>query len=239
MLQAALKMIFPDQCLLCGTLTDGANGLCPDCWRETPFLLTRGCTLCGAPILGGEDSSDAQCEECHAEGRPWDQGTSVMLYRGSARRLVMAIKHGDRLDLLPRLAAWMVPKARPLAPPGTLVIPVPIHWRRLLRRRHNQAAGLARPLAAALDRPCLPDALIRLRATAQQKDMTREERAALQLGSVAAAPLWRDRLKDQNILLVDDVMTTGATLSACAEACHAAGAGAVSVVTLARAARAP
>ncbi|MCR9088983.1 MAG: double zinc ribbon domain-containing protein [Rhodobacteraceae bacterium] len=239
MLQAALKMIFPDQCLLCGALTDCANGLCPGCWRDTPFLLTRGCVLCGAPILGDEDGTDARCDECHADGRPWDRGASVMLYRGTARRLVMAIKHGDRLDLLPRLAAWMVPKARPLAPPGTLIVPVPIHWRRLLRRRHNQAAGLARPLAAALDCPCLPDALIRLRATPLQRKMTHEERAALQLGSVAPAPLWRDRLKDQNILLVDDVMTTGATLAACAAACYAAGAREVSVVTLARVARAP
>lgn len=239
MLQAALKMIFPDQCLLCGALTDGANGLCPGCWRETPFLLTQGCALCGAPLLGSDGDGADQCEDCHVDGRPWARGGSVMLYRGTARRLVMSVKHGDRLDLLPRLAAWMVPKARPLAPPGTLIVPVPIHWRRLLRRRHNQAAGLARPLAAALDRPCLPDALIRLRATPTQKNMSREDRAALQLGSVAPAPLWRDRLRDQNILLIDDVMTTGATLAACAAACHAAGAGEVSVLTLARAARAP
>ena len=239
MLQAALKMIFPDQCLLCGALTDGANGLCPDCWRDTPFLLTRGCVLCGAPVLGDESDGAAKCEDCHAEGRPWSQGASVMLYHGTARRLVMAIKHGDRLDLLPRLAAWMVPKAGVLAPPGTLLVPVPIHWRRLLRRRHNQAAGLARPLAAALGRPCLPDALIRRRPTAVQKGRGREERAALQLGSVAPAPLWRDRLQDQRILLVDDVMTTGSTLAACATACHAAGAREVSVITLARAVRGP
>lgn len=238
-LQAALKTVFPDHCLLCGDLTDEMHGLCGPCWRDTPFLLTPGCKLCGAPLLGSDGGDGAICEDCRETMPPWDAGTTVMLYEGAARRLAMAIKHGDRSDLVSPLAQWMAPKARPLVETGMIVVPVPIHWRRLLLRRHNQAAGLARHLAKELGLPCLPDALRRCQATSQQKKMTKAERFAQQSNSIAPTPLWQHQLKGRAVLLVDDVMTTGATLAACANACHAAGARRVCVVTLARAVRTP
>ncbi|MCV6597217.1 MAG: ComF family protein [Mangrovicoccus sp.] len=242
MLQAALKTVFPDQCMLCGQFTANANGLCPGCWRDTPFLLSRGCGACGAPLLGSEGGAGEQCEDCRATPRPWRRGSAVMLYEGSARNLILGVKHGDRLDLLPRLAAWMLPKARVLLSQvegEIVVLPMPIHWRRLLKRRHNQAAGLARPLAKGLGLPYLPDALQRVRPTVAQKQMDPQARFDQQEGSIKAHPRWRGRLAGRSVLLVDDVMTSGASLTAASQACLAGGAEQVFVIVLARAVKSP
>jgi len=241
-LQEALKTVFPDQCMLCGQPTASANGLCSRCWRDTPFLLDRGCGLCGTPLLGAQGGAGVHCESCREIPRPWTGGAAVMLYEGAARRLVMGIKHGDRLDLLPRLAEWMVPRSCQLLAEGganAVVVPMPIHWRRLLKRRHNQAAGLARPLARHLGLRSIPDALVRTRYTAPQKNMGTEARFAGQTGSIVVNARWREVLAGRPVLLVDDVMTSGASLTAAARACQEVGSGPVFVMVLARAVKSP
>lgn len=163
MIKAARQLIFPDQCPLCRTLLAEEGGLCGACWRDTPFLLGLVCDLCGTALIGPEDGTPVHCDACRALARPWARGRAVMSYAGNGRRLVLALKHGDRLDLAPSFARWMVARAAPLLTPDTVLVPVPVHWRRLLARRYNQAAVLSRLMARQTGCAHAPDALCRVR----------------------------------------------------------------------------
>lgn len=232
-----LDMFFPPQCLLCGELVQTEGGLCGVCWRETPFILGLCCDLCGAPLIGDDPGMAVHCDDCREIGRPWRKGRSVMLYDGGARRLVLGLKHGDRLDLVPSLAKWMAVRCAPLVGADTVVAPVPVHWRRLLSRRYNQASVLSNALAKRMGLSCRPDLLQRFRSTQVQDGMGVEARFANLADSVRVPERHRTGLAGRQVLLVDDVMTSGATLDVCTRACLQAGADQVNVMTLARVVR--
>jgi ComF family protein len=236
-MQALVRLIYPPQCLSCEALVTSDFGLCSRCWRETPFISGLICDCCGAPLPGDDPGHSVQCDDCLVLARPWSRGRAAMLYRDNARRLVMAFKHGDRLDLARPAAGWLRRVAAPLLAPDTLIAPVPLHWLRLIRRRYNQSALLAEQLARLTDLPHCPDLLIRRRNTRSQEGRDREGRFANVEDAIRANPkrLWQ--MAGRPVLLVDDVMTSGATLGAAAEACLAAGAARVDVVVLARVAK--
>ncbi len=214
-----------------------ADGLCGSCWRETPFLLGLVCDLCGTAQIGPDDGTAVHCDACRQLGRPWQKGRAVLEYSGRARRLVLSFKHGDRLDLAPRFARWMAARAVPLLLPDMLLVPVPIHRGRLLKRRYNQAAVLTRLLGRELDLPHLPDALLRRVATPPLKGGGHAERSALLAGAITLTPGRQNKLAGRPVLLVDDVMTSGATLAACTQELRGAGVPIVNVLALARAAQ--
>ncbi len=236
-LQSALRLVYPPRCTACGDLVDSDFGLCGPCWRDTPFISGQACHLCGVPLPAGPDVADdmLSCDACLATPRPWDAGRAAVMYGGNGRRLVLALKHGDRQDLVRPAALWMARAARPLLRHDTLIAPVPLHWLRLLGRRYNQAALLARAVAGAVDRPMCPDLLIRPRATPSLGGLGRDARFATLEGTIKVHPKRRERMAGRHILLVDDVMTSGATFAAAAEACRAAGAAGVAILALARA----
>ena len=147
--------------------------------------------------------------------------------------MVLGLKHGDRLDLVKPLAGWMAAAGRGLLVEAEVVAPVPLHWTRLVRRRYNQSAELGRVLARMAGRRFVPDLLTRRRATAPQ-DGGREARAANQAGAFALTRRHAGTVAGLRVLLVDDVLTSGATLSGCAEVLKAAGAAGVDVLALAR-----
>jgi ComF family protein len=155
---------------------------------------------------------------------------SAGLLHGPLRRAVHRFKYLGERAAGPALAALLAPHARDLAPAGTLVVPVPLHPQRERERGYNQSALLAAPLARVLGREYVPAAALRVRMTAPQVGLNREQRRANVQGAFAATELVRGR----HVLLVDDVTTTGSTLRAAAQACRAAGAAGVSAVTLAR-----
>jgi predicted amidophosphoribosyltransferase len=157
-----------------------------------------------------------------------------MVYEGTARRLVLALKHADRLDIARPAGAWLARAAAPILVPGMLVAPVPLHWLRLLRRRYNQSALLSAALARAAGLEHCPDLLVRVRRTGSQDGRGRAARFAAVEGAIRPHPRRGARAAGRHVLLVDDVMTSGATLAAAAEGARAAGAAEVSVVTLAR-----
>ena len=235
--QTVLRLVYPPRCIQCGTLVDSDFGLCGPCWRDTPFITGLVCDLCGTP-LPGEDRGEAEhCDACLATARPWSRGRAAMLYRDNGRRLVLALKHGDRQEIARAAAPWLARAAAPLITTDTLIAPVPLHWTRMLRRRFNQSALLARALAQHSGLPDCPDLLLRRARTRSLDGMGIDSRFAMLDGAITMHSGRVRRAMGRTVLLVDDVMTSGATLSAAAQACFKGGAGDVHILTLARVAK--
>jgi ComF family protein len=236
-LQAALHLIYPPRCLSCDALVTTDFGLCGHCWRETPFISGLVCDRCGTPLPGQDNGQPEYCDDCLTIARPWNRGRAALLYRDNARRMVLQLKHGDRLDLAGPVAGWLLRAVQPILEPGMLVAPVPLHWMRLFRRRYNQSALVSARLARNAGLDHCPDLLIRRRATPSQEGRDRMGRFANLDGALTLHPRRAGRVKGRHVLLIDDVMTSGATFAAAAEACLAGGATAVSVAALARVAK--
>lgn len=230
---AILDTIYPPRCLACPQPTDAPHGLCAACWRDTHFITGAACFRCGVPVTGAA-GADALCDGCMRHPPAWDRGAAAAVYGGAARRAVLAFKHGDRLDMGGALAGWMAAAGHDLLETAEIIAPVPLHWRRLLKRRYNQSAELARHLGRRSGKRVMVDLITRQRATTPQEKMNAAARAANQAGAFAVRPQRASEVAGRSVLLVDDVLTTGATLSACAEAVRSAGADRVGVLVLAR-----
>lgn len=233
---AIVNAIYPPRCLACPQPTDAPHGLCAACWRETYFIAGTTCLRCGLPLVGeaAADREEDLCDGCRRHPPAWDRGAAAVIYAGAGRRVVLALKHGDRLDMAGPLAGWMAAAGRERLAEAEVIAPVPLHWRRLLKRRYNQSAELARHLARRAGKPLAVDLIARRRFTTPQEHMGHAARAANQAGAFALDPRRAEAIAGRSVLLIDDVLTSGATLSACAEAVRAAGAARVDVLVLAR-----
>lgn len=238
LLQSAIRLIYPPQCISCGERTMAENGLCASCWGGVGFISGLVCDKCGVPLLGEDHGDTEYCDDCITIARPWAQGRAAISYTEIGRKITLALKHGDRLDVVKPASDWMVRAAKPMLKDAMIVAPVPLHWRRLFKRRYNQSALLARHVAKATRLTFCPDLLVRHRPTPSQEGRNRDERFANMAGAIRTHPKRLDHLDCKHILLVDDVMTSGATFAACAEACLAQGASEVSILALARVAKA-
>lgn len=236
-MQAAVHLIYPPQCISCDALVTTDFGLCGSCWRETPFAAGLVCDQCGVPLPGEDFGQAIHCDDCLTIARPWSQGRAALIYKDNARKIVLSLKHGDRLDLARPAAGWLLQAAKPILKPEMLIAPVPLHWLRLLKRRYNQAAVLSGALARLAYLDHSPDLLVRRRSTGSQEGRDRDGRFRNMLDSIAVHPKRLKLVSGRHVLLVDDVMTSGATLAAAAEACLAAGASGISVLVLARVAK--
>jgi len=233
-LQSVIQAIYPPQCVACDALTDADFGLCGSCWSQTAFIGGLICDSCGTPLLGDDDGARVQCDDCMTIARPWDRGRAVFAYSGVGRRLVLGLKHGDRTDLVPAVGRWIAQKTTEMRLLDPVLVPVPLHWTRLLKRRYNQSALLALAVGKVLDQPVFVDALLRPKRTKPLDGHSRDARFAALSDAITANPKQRDQIVGRNVLLIDDVMTSGATLAASAEALRGAGVANVSIVTLAR-----
>jgi len=236
-LQSAIQFLYPPQCLSCGAETMAEFALCGTCWRDLPMIDGLACDSCGHPLPGDVGEGAALCDTCLTTPNPWTKGRAALVYDGTARRLILYLKHGDRQDLVAPMAAWMAARARDLIGRDTLVAPVPLHWRRMFSRRFNQAALLAENVAKIHDLRYCPDLLHRERATKMQEHMNAEQRRENQRRAFVIPAKRRAMIEGRDVLLIDDVMTSGATLGACAEACLTVNAKTVNVLVLARVAR--
>lgn len=221
----------------CGELTESDFGLCGSCWRDTPFIGGVVCESCGTPLPGDTDDHRIECDDCMDVPRPWRDGRAALLYEGKARSLVLALKHGDRPELARPAARWMAHAGREIIAPDILIAPVPLHWSRLIKRRYNQSALLAQNLGRETGLPVCPDLLVRKLRTPVLDGKTAAERAEVLINAISVHPKRGHHLTGRDVLLVDDVMTSGATLSACARACLASGANHIFVLVLARVAK--
>lgn len=237
-LQRLIQTLYPPQCVLCDERTDVDFALCGACWADTPFVTGLCCDSCGASLPGSDSTSDGiLCDDCLRIARPWRKGRAVFEYRDSARNLILSLKHGDRTELARAAGPWMARAAEPFLQPGALVVPIPLHWSRLLRRTFNQAALLAQSMARTAGLDVLPDGLVRVRRTAPLKGHSSDDRFLEVQNAFASHPRRGAALAGRSIILVDDVMTSGATFAAATEACNKAGAADVCIVTLARVAK--
>lgn len=230
-LRQAVDTIYPPRCLACPEPTAESGGLCPDCWQDVAFITGPRCPSCAAPVL--EDG--ISCADCIRHPPAWDRGAAAVLYDGVGRRAVLSFKHGDRVDLAPPLARWIERAAAPLLARSDVIVPVPLHWRRLLRRGYNQAALLSRHLGRLSGIPAAPAALMRHQNTPPLKGLGREARHALLRDALRLHQ--PDAVTGRRVLLIDDVLTSGATLSAAAEVLRAGGAKSVDIAVIARVTR--
>jgi len=223
-------MVFPPQAL------DGgprplAGGFSAQAWTRIRFLDGPVCDGCGTPF---EFDPGARCAACLARPRAFDAARAACLYDETSRDPILKLKHADRVDLAPLLARWLSRTAAGLIEEADAIVPVPLHPLRLLARRYNQAAEIARPLAAMTGTPYLPDALIRRRRTATQGGKSGSGRRRNVAGAFEVPAARTKQVAGLRILLIDDVLTTGATAEGCARALKAAGAVRVDVAVVAR-----
>lgn len=235
--QTAVSLIYPPRCLTCGTTVESNFGLCASCWREAHFIGGTICDGCGVPLPGSDPTEDARCDACMMAPPAWVQGRSAMVYKGSGRKLVLGLKHGDRQEIAGPAARWMAQAIKGIVPQDALIVPVPLHWMRLLKRRYNQSALLAKALAQETGLAWSPDLLQRFRKTPSLDGLGRAERFATLDNAIRVHPNRRHQIVGRPVLVVDDVMTSGATLGAVTTALLREGSGPVRVVTLARAAK--
>jgi ComF family protein len=232
--RGALDFLYPPLCIGCRTMVAEPGNLCATCWQEVDFLDGPACECCGLPFEL-DPGPGTRCAGCLAEPPAFDRARAVMRYDEASRGPILALKHADRLDLIPGFARWLGRAGRELLGEIDVIIPVPLHASRLWGRRYNQSAELARALGRLSGKTVTPQALIRVRATPSQGDMPSAKARRRNMRGAFKVPPGRDAaIKGRAVLLIDDVFTTGATVEACARALKRAGATKVHVLALAR-----
>lgn len=226
-------LVLPPRCKKCGALVVEDDGLCADCWASVTFLGPPWCAGCGLPFEY-EVGAGSLCGACMAVPPLFDIARSALAYDDASREMVLRFKHGGDETLSRLFARWMVLAGGDLLLEPAIIVPVPLHpWRRI-RRRFNQSALLAEDLARLTGLPADPLSLVRVKRTPSQGGLGKKARALNVRGAFAVRPDRRERIAGRRILLIDDVWTSGATAEACIRACRKAGAGPVSFLTLAR-----
>lgn len=229
-----LDILLPHRCQQCGEIVQEAHALCPSCWPKMHFITPPFCACCGLPFPHDYAEADTQCARCLADPPPFAAARAALVYDDESKPLVLRFKHGDQLYLAPAFAQWMQRVANDWFKEEVILVPVPLHRWRIFQRRYNQAALLTRALSKLTGKICALDGLIRHRATASQGAMNREQRLKNVTGAFRVDARWQDQIKDKTVILIDDVMTTGATAAVCSRTLLQAGAGQVKVLTLMR-----
>ena len=231
--RSLVDVVYPPGCMACRGATAMAGALCPSCWAAMRIIERPYCERLGTPFaldLG----EGLVSPEAMADPPVFERARAVALYEGVARRLVHRLKFHDRLELADGMGRLMARAGAELLAESDVIVPVPLHWRRALQRRFNQAAALAAVVSRQSGLPWDGEALVRTRATHTQVGLSRTQRRENLSGAFAVTPEGKMRLAGLRVLLVDDVLTSGATANAAARVLLRAGAGPISVVSFAR-----
>ena len=235
-LGALAGVIWPQRSLITGREVAGPGALEPEHWSKLHFLSDPLCACCGVPLdLAVEE--DQLCGACLVRRPVYNRARAALAYGDVSRELVLALKYQGRRDSLELLARWMATAGVELLRDADVIVPVPLHYFRLVRRGFNQSVWLAAAVARKSSAEICVDALKRIRATPIQGGLSAEGRRRNVQAAFRVRRGQKARITDKKILLVDDVLTTGATAEACSLALKRAGAQCVDVLTLARVAR--
>lgn len=227
------RVLFPPVCAGCRRHVSQPGVLCGACWPKLRLLEKPWCPVMGTPFTHdmGEGFLSA---EAIADPPPFERARAAVAYSGVARQMVQGLKYQDRTDLAPWMARWMLRAGAELIAEADVVVPVPLHWRRFLRRQFNQSAELARAVSKLSGLPFSPAAVRRVKLTRQQVGLERHEREENVRAAFRVPPEAEIEISGRRVLVIDDVFTTGATVRAVAKALKKSGAGAVDVLTFAR-----
>lgn len=231
-----LDLALPPRCLSCGERVQQAGHLCAGCWKGLNFLGGAQCYCCGFPFEYDREmflAGETLCMACLSRPRQFDRARAALHYDDGSRKMIISFKHGDHTEYADYFALLLAQAAKSLSGEAHMMTVVPLHKKRLFARRYNQAALMAHPLAQKLGLAFVPDLLVRHKHTPpQQGNMARRTRNIR--GAFSINPHYKEHIKHKNILVVDDVFTTGATADACAKALKKQGAAGVELLSVAR-----
>jgi ComF family protein len=228
----ALDIALPTQCVACREPVDG-EGVCAECWAKLSFIAKPYCPRLGIPFVY-DPGPELLSMEAIANPPAYRRARAAVRYDDVARTLVHALKYQDRTDLAPTMGRWMARAGRELLDEADVLVPVPLHWRRAWGRRYNQSGALTREIGRQSGVKVATEALRRVRPTEQQIGLSRAQRAANVQGAFKVAPDRTADIQGRRVVLVDDVLTSGATTDACARALLRAKAAEVDVLVFAR-----
>src|SRR4051812_31301617 len=228
----ALDIALPTLCVSCREPVDG-EGVCAACWARLSFIERPYCPRLGIPFVY-DPGPDMLSMEAIASPPAYQRARAAVRYDDVARTLVHALKYQDRTDLAPAMGRWMARAGAELLSEADILVPVPLHWRRGWSRRYNQSGALARVIERHSGVPVAADALRRIRPTQQQIGLSRSQRASNVQGAFKVAEDGKAQIQGRRVVLIDDVLTSGATSDACARALLRAKAAQVDVLVFAR-----
>jgi ComF family protein len=228
----ALDIALPTLCVACREPVDG-EGVCPECWTKLSFIAPPYCPRLGIPFVY-DPGPDMLSMEAIANPPAYARARAAVRYDDVARTLVHALKYQDRTDLAPAMGRWMARAGHELLDGADVLVPVPLHWRRAWSRRYNQSGALALIIERQTGVKVASDALRRIRPTQQQVGLSKPQRASNVQGAFKVSTLGQSQIAGRRVVLIDDVLTSGATVDACARALLRAKAVQVDVLVFAR-----
>jgi ComF family protein len=235
LLRRAADVLVPPACFACSEPVAEQGLLCPSCFLRLRRIGPPHCRCCGLPFGHSAEAVEAGlCASCLEYPPSFERARAAWVYDEASKPLLLAFKYGDRTELAPAFARAMASAGAALLAEADVIAPVPLHRLRLISRRYNQAALLAHALGSITGKPVAPALLRRTRRTAPLADLSAGARRRALAGAIAVSARFAGRLGGARVLLIDDVLTSGATANACSEALLAAGASAVDVLTVAR-----
>lgn len=237
-----LKQIFdhvlPPRCPISGEIVAEQGMLSPSAWQSLNFITNPFCDACGLGLeISLPDAKGLLCGSCAAEEKPYRRARSAVVYDEASRQLILAFKHGDQTHLTLTFIPWLKRAGGDFLNEADVILPVPLHWRRLISRRYNQSALLAAHLSQATGTLYQPDILRRVRHTPVQGHLNARDRQANVKRAFALNKGKQIFVENKKVVLIDDVFTTGATIEECSKTLYEAGAAQVDALTVARVSR--
>ena len=231
LIRRLIDFILPPVCPMCNNPVDEPHMLCADCFKQLNFITKPYCQKCGHPFEF-DIKGDMICASCLKQMPIYNRARSVFVYDEGSKKLILPFKHADRTDLTHIISQFLLKDYRDLISEADAIVPVPLHITRLFLRHYNQSALLANRLAHMTHRCYLPNVLKRVRATPSQGHLSAKQRQKnIQNAFRVSKP---NLIQGQKILLIDDVMTTGATVSECTKILLKSGAERVDILTVCR-----